>query len=494
MIDLFEAFVTLFHWSNILAVIAGVVIGLFLGAIPGIGAAAALAIFLPFTYSLPVESSVLLLISIYAAAEYGGSISAIAISAPGTGGAAATILDGFPLAQKGLPGKALSTSLYASVSGGLVSAIVLTLLAPPLAQLGIKFGPAEMFSLIMCGLAIIASLSSGNMIKGTLSAALGLLIATVGIDPFTGYPRYCFNLPQLQDGIKAIPVMIGLFALAQAFKMLENAEIGRKLISNLEKINFAKKISLREFFGLKKTILRGSVIGTLVGIVPGVGVSVGSFIAYDVERKSSKEYDEFGKGKLEGIAAPESANNAVVGGALVPAIALGIPGSAAIGILLGAFIMNGIVPGPFLLENNKELVYLIFSGYFTCNLVMLVVGLTTISLVVRVLKVSPLIMAPVIIAMTFLGAFVYAFNYTDVIVVFIFGVIGWLFKKIEVPVVPLVIALLLGGLAERNFLSALTISRGDPMIFIYKPISLLLLLLAIASFIFAFKKGGVRRK
>jgi putative tricarboxylic transport membrane protein len=245
---------------------------------------------------------------------------------------------------------------------------------------------------------------------------------------------------------------------------------------------------------LKKTILRGSAIGTLVGIVPGVGVSVASFIAYDVERKSSKQFDEFGKGKLEGIAAPESANNAVVGGALVPAIALGIPGSASIGILLGAFIMNGIVPGPFLLENNKELVYLIFAGYFTCNIVVLVAGLMTITVVVRILKISPLIMAPVIIAMTFLGSFVYDFNHTDVIVVFCFGVMGWLFKKIDVPVVPLVIALILGEIAERNFLSALTISRGDPLIFIYKPISLLLLLLAVASFIFAFKKGGSSRQ
>lgn len=491
--ELFSALSQLTHLLNLAMLLLGVFLGIILGSIPGIGASAALAIFLPFTFGLPVEAAIILLLSIYAAAEYGGSISAIAVNAPGTGGAAATLLDGYPLTRKGQPGKALSTSLFASVTGGFMSAIILMLLTPPLARLGLKFGPAEMFSLIMCGLAIIASLSSDSLIKGGISAGIGLLVATVGIDPFTGFARYTFNLPELQGGIKPIPDMIGVFALAEAFRMLERAAMGYDK-SDADKLDFSQRINFKEYWGLKKTIFRGGLIGVLIGIIPGVGASVASFIAYDTERKISKNPEDFGKGKFEGIAAPEAANNAVVGGALVPAIALGIPGSASIAILLGALIMNGITPGPYLLENNKDLVYLIFIVRAVDPFIILVAGLFTIKITVGILKVSKRTLAPVIIAMTVLGSYVYAFSYIDVLTMFGFGVLGWVFGKIEVPVVPLVIAHILGGLAERNLLGALIISQGDPLILVRKPISLVLLLVAVTSFTLALKFGGSRKK
>ncbi|GBF33310.1 tricarboxylate transport membrane protein TctA [Desulfocucumis palustris] len=485
--ELFNGFLAVFTLSNLGAIFLGIAIGIILGAIPGIGASAALAIFLPLTLSMPVESAILFLIAIYAAAEYGGSISAIIINAPGTGAAAATILDGYPMAQKGQPGKALGTSLVSSVSGGTISAIILATLAPPLALFGLKFGPSEMFALALCGIAIIASLTSDNVIKGWISAMLGLLLATVGIDPFVGFGRYTFDMPSLMSGISEIPVMIGLFALAEGFRMLENIktngdEAGFKGIEPGEGITF------KEFLQLKFTILRSGIIGSIIGAVPGVGASVASFIAYDVAKRSSKTPGEFGKGHIEGVSAPEAANNALVGGALVPALSLGIPGSASVAILMGALIMHGLTPGPFLLRDSPNLVYLIFGGYFVGNFVLLLLGLLGIKAVLQFLKIPVNILAPLIIAVTFLGAYLYGNSYSDMVVMFIFGVVGWIFKKVNIPVVPLVIALILGDMVERNLLSALLISNGDPLVFVTRPISAILLIAAVLTFVLSMKK------
>ncbi|MGI6226636.1 MAG: tripartite tricarboxylate transporter permease [Peptococcales bacterium] len=493
MLELLTGVLEAFQFGNLLAILSGVVIGIILGAIPGIGASAALAMFLPVTFTLPVEQSILLLISIYGGAEYGGSISAIAINAPGTGGAAATLLDGYPLNQKGLAGKALDTSLYASVCGGIFSAIVLALFSPPLAKIGLKFGPAEMFSLTLCGLAIIATFASKNVIKGLMAALMGLFIATIGIDPFVGFGRYTFDNPALMNGIREIPVMIGLFALAEAFRIIEKMGIKGNQNNNIQKQSFTNvKLSLKEFLTLPKTIIRSSIIGTIIGIVPGVGASVASFISYDFERKVSKSPEKFGEGCIEGVAAPEAANNAVVGGALIPALSLGIPGSAALAVLMGALIMQGITPGPFLFSDEPKLVYLIFGGYFVSNIILLIVGYFGVRLVLQILKVPERILAPCIIAITFLGAYVYSYSYSDMVIMFVFGVIGWLFKKMDIPIVPMVIAIVLGNMVERNFLSALLISKGDPSTFITKPISAFFLLAAILTVVLAFRKPNIK--
>lgn len=482
-----HSLVSVFHFQNFIMIILGVSVGIIMGALPGIGASTALAIFLPLTYAMPVGASVLLLCSIYAGAEYGGSISAVAIRTPGTGGAAATVIDGYPLAQKGFPGKALGASLYSSVVAGLISAVILAFFTPPLAALGLRFGPPEMFGMAVFGVAIVASLASQVPLKGFISALLGFLIATAGIDQFVGFARYTFNQPALLDGIPVIPAMIGLFALAEAFRMIENKVSSNEKNFDFRKVSFAM-LTISEFKGLWRTVLRSSLIGTIIGIIPGVGASVASFIAYDDARRTSKHPEEFGKGSLEGIAAPEAANNAVVGGALIPTLALGIPGSASTAILMGTLIMNDVVPGPFFFEKNPDLSFLIFTGYFVCNLVLLVVGYFSIKACLRALDVPKEILATFIIVVSFLGAYAHGNNYSDMVIMFIFGILGWVFGKINIPVVPCIIAMLLGEMVESNFLSSVLISHGDYLVFFKRPLSAILLLLAAASFVYSVVK------
>jgi len=478
-----NSIIAVFQIKNILMIIFGISAGILLGALPGIGASTALAIFLPLTYSLPVGSSVLLLCSIYTGAEYGGSISAIAIRAPGTGGAAATLNDGYPLTQQGLPGKALGASLYASVVGGLFSAVVLALFTPPLAALGLRFGPPEMFALAVFGVAVIASLASQAPLKGFLSAFLGFLFATAGIDQFVGFSRFTFNQSALFGGIPAIPAMIGLFALAEAFRMVESKVIAEKNFE-INKVSLAM-LTLKEFRGLLKPTFRGSVIGTIVGIIPGIGTSVASFFAYDDARRTSKKPEEFGKGSLEGVAAPEAANNAVVGGALIPMLALGIPGSASVAMLMGTLIMNDVVPGPFFFEKNPDLSFLIFTGNFVCNLVLLLVGYFSVKVCIRALDVPKEVLATFIMAVSFLGAYAHGNNHSDMVIMFCFGIVGWAFGKMEIPVVPCIIAMLLGEMVESNFLSSILISHGDYLVFFKRPITTVLLLLSVATFVYS---------
>lgn len=481
---------TLFSWTNLLAVFIGVTAGILVGVLPGLGPSIGVALLVPFTYSLEPSTSLILLAALYVGAEYGGSISAILISTPGTAAAVATVIDGYALNKKGYPGKALFTSLLSSTSGGIISTVFLIFLSIPLANFALKFGPPEYFALGIFGLAIVSSLSGKSLLKGLLMAVLGLIITTVGVDPISGAPRFTFGRPELLEGVPFLPALIGLFAVSEVFKMLEESfktgKINEKLAYTL--------LSLKEIRAIIPTILRSSVIGSIVGTIPGAGAGVACWIAYDQEKRLSKNPEEFGKGALRGIAAPEAANNATVGGALVPLLALGVPGSPTTAILIGALILHGLQPGPQLFIKNPEIVYGLFVSLFLACLVMLIVGFAFIKLWMEVLCLPAGILAPVIFALSVIGSYSVRTTIFDVFLAFGFGITGYILKKYDFPLAPAVLAMVLGYMVESNFRRSLLLSKGSYLIFISRPLSLCLIVLAIISFVLPMYKELRGRK
>ena len=339
----------------LVAIFAGVLVGILCGVLPGLSASTTVALMVPFTFGMDPVVAVVLLVSVYLAGEYGGSITAIAIGTPGTPAAAATMIDGYELTKQGKPGLALTTSVVASSIGGIVGVFVLFAFSEPLARFALSFGAPEYFALAVFGLTIIASLSSDNLLKGFLIMFLGLFLKTIGLDGFTGEERYTFGIPKLMDGMSFIPALIGLFAMASVFYGVEE-DLRR---SDRVKLSFAMP-KLRKLFGMWKVYLHASVLGSIIGVLPGAGATITSFICYNEVRRFSKNKDEFGKGALEGVAAPEAGNNAVVGGSMVPLLTLGIPGSATTAVLLGALMLHNIQPGPLLFQTNGEIVYGVF--------------------------------------------------------------------------------------------------------------------------------------
>ncbi|MEW6622426.1 MAG: tripartite tricarboxylate transporter permease [Bacillota bacterium] len=475
----------LFTWTNLLAVLIGVTAGIAVGVLPGLGPSIGVALLVPFTYTLDPATSLILLAALYVGAEYGGSISAILISTPGTAAAVATVIDGYALNQRGFPGKALNASLISSTVGGIISTLFLIFLSIPLASFALRFGPPEYFSLGVFGLAIVASLSGKSLAKGLLMAVLGLIVTTVGVDPISGVPRFTFGRYELLEGIPFLPALIGMFAIAEVFKMLEES---LKKTAVTQKIESAL-LSLKEIRSIVPTILRGSVIGSLVGTIPGAGAGVACWIAYDQEKRLSKNPDEFGKGALAGIAAPESANNATVGGALVPLLALGVPGSPTTAIMLGALMLHGLQPGPQLFVKNPDVVYSLFVSLFFACILMLFVGLMFTKLWIKILSLPISVLGPIIFALSVIGAFTVRKMVFDVFLAFGFGILGFIFKKYEFPLAPAILGMVLGFMIEANLRRSLLLSQGDFSIFFTRPLSLLLIVLALVSFIYPIYKG-----
>ncbi len=452
-----------------------------MGAMPGLSGSSGVALLIPFTYSLSPITSLALLLSLYTAAEYGGSITAITLATPGTPAAAMTAVDGYPLTQKGQTGRALSISLYSSTFGGLFSTVILILFSIPLARVAIEFGPVEYFSLGIFGLSIIASLSGGAWLKGILSALLGLLIKTIGTDPLTGNERFTFGWPLLWDGVSFLPMMLGLFAISEVFFVIES-----EAKSRIKDATFtSESIGWKEFWGLWKCLLRSSVIGTAVGIVPGAGASIGSIISYNEAKRSSKNPEEFGKGSIEGVMACESANNATVGGALVPLLMLGVPGSATTAILIGALMLQNISPGPLLFSRRPDIIYGIFTILFLANIVMLAAGLLGIRFWLRVVRIPPSILAPLIFGISFIGAYSLTGSIGDVTIMLLAGMLGYVMRKFHYPLLPMVIALVLGYMVEISLRRALILSDGSFLIFLTSPISAGFLLLTVLSLAWA---------
>ena len=465
--------------NALLANATGTVLGIIFGALPGLTATMGVALLIPITFGMPPVDAFAALLGMYCGAIYGGSISAIMVGTPGTVAAAATLLEGPKLTAKGQSRKALEMATYASFFGGIFSTVALVTIAPLLAAAAMKFGPAEYFALAFFGLAIVTSLSTGSIVKGIISMSIGLFLSTIGIDPVSGDFRNTFDIPDLFNGLNLVPALVGLFAVSQALVSLEGVFRGEKSLVKTGTLS-KEGLTLREFRENLLNFLRSSAIGTFIGIIPATGASAAIFMAYAEAKRWSKTPEKFGTGHLEGIAATESSNNAVTGGALVPLMTLGLPGDTITAIMLGALMIQGLVPGPLLFVEHTSTVYGIFSALFLANVFMLIFGLMAIRMAGSLVKVPNAILMPIVLVLCGVGSFAVNNSFFDVGVMAVLGITGYLMVKLGFPQAPMLLGMILGPLAESNFRRALSISRDDITIFIRHPISCVIILAALA--------------
>lgn len=461
----------------LLATLAGVVVGLIIGAMPGLNVTMAIALMIPISLALPTGPGIALLLGIFVAGMTGGAFSAILLNIPGTPASAATLIDGYPLAQRGDAGRALGVAVASSSYGGAVSLVVLVLVAPQLASVAGRFGPPEVFALVLLGVLIIAGVSAESLTKGLIATAVGLLVMTVGLDPLTGTPRLTFGIVELQRGVSLIPAMIGLFAIPQVLNELSfrKVEIGAAVQAKLGRMLPSRKDIRKAFPAMN----RSAAIGTALGIVPGTNGAVAAFMAYEVSRRVAKDSSEFGKGDVRGIASAEASNNGITGGAMVPLMTLGIPGDNITAVLLGALLLHGLAPGPLLFEESPDVVALIFGALLVANLFTVLVSFLGIKAFVKVLNVPKHILLPVILVLSVAGAFAVRGSVFDVWIMTAFGVLGFLMTRYGFPIIPVLIGIVLGPALEGNFRRSLVIARGDYTVFITRPISLTLLITTV---------------
>ena len=441
-------------------------------------------LFLPVTYTMTAIPGMMFLLGIYCAGGYGGSVSAILINTPGTPHAAATMLDGHPLSEQGRTKAALKIALYASTFGGVFSALMLLFLGPQVAKVAAQLGTAEYFMVCVFGLTIIAGVSGKSIIRGLISACLGLLISCVGTDPMTSYDRFTFGISRLYLGLDLAICLIGLFALVEILAKAEK-RLG-SLNLDTTKIKDDGKITREEYKRMARPVIMSSIIGVMVGIIPGTGASEASWFSYNTAKNLSRHPEEFGHGSVEGIAAAESANNAVTGATLIPLLTLGIPGDGTVAIMLSALMINGLNPGLSLFTTDGDIMYAIMLGLILVNLFMLLQGKFLTTLFAKVVSIPQEILTPIIVIFCFAGAYSVNENYFDVGVALIFGVLAWVLRKLDLPPVPILLGLVLGSMTETNFRRALLISDGSPSIFfqsIYCKIFLALIVVALAAII-----------
>ena len=469
-------FSILFSVGSIVALLAGALIGMLVGALPGLGPTVGCALVVPITYTMEPTQAVLLLISLYMSSEYGGSISSIVLGVPGTAAAVATEIDGNALAKQGYPGKSLAYSLYASTTGGFISCLILMFLTIPLMQVTIKFADPELFLIAMLGLVSIVTLGSEDAAKSVVSVAFGMLLTSIGLDMLSGTQRYTFGSTSLMDGISLVPLLTGLFAISEVLNMA-CGDLGKQTVNHKE--NLRVSLSFKEYSKHILLIVKSALIGTFAGIVPGMGASPAAWLSYTEAKRSSKTPELFGKGNPEGIVAPESANNACVGGALVPLLTLGIPGSSTIAVVSSALIMQGIQPGPNLLNQNLDLVYSVFWGLLVATVMMFLIGKYTTTLFASLLVIPNYVLATIIFTISLIGAYAARRMMMDVWIAIIAGVVGFFMKKLKYSTPAFVLAFVLGSMIERNFRRALMLSRGSYMIFVNRPLALCCLLLNV---------------
>ncbi|KMJ56395.1 hypothetical protein AB685_22220 [Bacillus sp. LL01] len=462
----------------LLMILLGTVAGYFIGSIPGLTPSIGIALLIPFTFGMEPVAALVLLISLYVAAEYGGGITAILLNAPGTPAAAATAFDGYPLATQGKAGQALTVSIVASAIGAFISTILLIFTAVPMANFALNFGPAEYFALALFGLSLVSSLSEGSLVKSLIAMFIGLMVVTIGMDPINGVPRFALTT-DLLGGVPFLPALIGLFALSEVFYMLESKQHKTKKISEIEK--FGLKATKETLGKMKFTLIKSPILGYIIGIIPGAGVTIASLISYNEAKRSSKNRETFGKGNPEGIAASEGANNAAVPGSLAPLLALGIPGSASAAILIGALTIQGVQPGPLLFTEHPEIPYSIFASLLISIPIMLAVGLFGVKMWVNVTLIPKKVLAVMVAGICVLGAYAYSNSMYSVWVMLIAGLIGYLFRKINIPTTPIVLAMVLGFMMEVNFRRALVVSEGSYFFFLSRPIAFVLIVAAILT-------------
>lgn len=466
------------------AAVAGVVWGIIGGALPGISPSIAMALLLPFTYGMDPVTAIVMLAAVYVGAEYGGSIPAILIRTPGTNSAAATVIDGFEMNRQGRGGEALGISLMSGLVGGLFGLLVLIVATGPLARLALAFTPAAYCALGLLGLSVIAGLSEKSLLKGAISALLGLLIATIGTDPVSGVARFTFGSADLLEGIKPIIIMVGLFAVTEL--MIQATE------PDWEKTRGAsprlKLPDLAVWKRIWKPQAIGAAIGTFEGVTPGGGGTIAAFLSYSEAKRWSKHPEEFGKGSVEGVAAPECANNVVTGTALVPLLSLGIPGSNSAAILLGALLIHGLTPGPMLFERTPEVVYGLYAGLFAANIAMLLIGLVILSPCLWLVnRPKPYLMA-FVFALIVSGIYAIEQSLFHVGLVLGIGTLGYAMRQFGLPQLPMVLGVVLGFMVESNYRRAMVIAGGDHAVFVQDPIALGLLVCTLAIVVFSLRR------
>lgn len=467
----------LFTLENFLFVNVGVFIGIIFGAIPGLSANLGVTVFLPFTFSLGTVPALLMLCGIFYGANFGGSISAILINTPGTNGACATLLDGYPMARKGHPLKALDMALVASTFGGLVSALSLLFFSPQISKVAMRFGAPEYFALALFGLSIIASVSGESILKGLISGSLGMLLATVGIDSVSGVNRFTFGNIKMYNGIKMIAVLLGVYAIAQMIARVGGTEKQGEA-SSLEGTDRSKDhLTRKEALAMLPTMAKSSLIGTLIGAIPGTGSAIAAYLSYNEAKRCAKPGEHFGEGELKGIAAPESGNNGATASCLIPLLTLGIPGDAVAATLMGAFTMHGLVVGPKLFETSGPLVYAIMIGSVIAQILMYLQGRYLMPLFVKITHISQELLTALLMVMCCAGAFAIANSAFEVYIMLIFGAVAYVMNKFGFPPVPIVLGMVLGPIAESNLRNALAMSKGSWLIFVQRPICLAFIIL-----------------
>ncbi|MDC1408532.1 tripartite tricarboxylate transporter permease [Candidatus Puniceispirillum sp.] len=489
MIEILQQALFIFAtWQNVLLLALGVFIGTFVGAVPGMTTPMAVALTLPFTFTLSPVSGILLLLGVYKGGIYGGSITAILINAPGTPAASCTVLDGYPLARRGEARRALDIALYASCIADFMSNLALILCAGFLASLALAFGSPEVFTLILFSLTIIASVSGDQLLKGLGSAAFGLILAIVGLDLVYGTNRFIFGEVELMSGLNFIPVLIGLFALPEIIAFYGRVEVARE-----HNPLAGRGAGLGDLRKTLKTIIRGSAIGVILGAIPGIGGAPAAFLSYSEAKRTSKNGDNFGNGEIEGVAAAESGNNGTAGATLIPLLALGIPGDITTAIILGAFMIHGLRPGPLLFQDNLSLIYALFIGIMLSSLYLFAIGKFSIRLISRIADIPHRILFPIVLTLCVFGA--YAVNNTvfDIGVMFVMGLFGFMMLKLKIPAAPFLIAFILGPMLEDNFRQSLLMSRGSWSIFFSSPICWFFWLL-IVVFVFVLVRRGLSIK
>ena len=472
-------------WMNI-----GLAAGIIIGALPGLTGTMGIALLLPLTYGMSSIHGMMLLLGVYCGGIYGGSITAILINTPGTPASAATSLDGYPMAQQGHAKRALHDALAASMIGGLISCIILLTCAPMVAKFALNFGAREYFALSLFGLTIIASVGGKSVLKGLLMGFAGLLLGCVGIDSLEGVSRFTFGNNYLTGGFNIIPVLIGLFAITEIMTKSRdiNKAVGTTVAVEEEKVSFA------DVLRYKIVLLKSSVIGAFIGAVPGTGAAIASFLAYNEAHRTSKHPEEYGMGSEEGLVACESSNNAVTGATMIPLLTLGIPGDTNTAVLLGALTMQGIQPGPMLFTKQANWVYSIMIGMVLINLFMYLQGRLFVKGFSNITKISTKIMVPCLVVLCVIGAYAIKYNTFNAAAMVVIGVIGYLLKKLDFPLTPMVIGLVLGNSCESNMRRALLLSRGNWLTFFQSPIACVFLALAVFMLFFPMIRDALANK
>jgi len=463
--------------TNLMWATVGSIIGTLIGVLPGIGPVSGIAILIPVIYGMNPASAMIMLTAMYYGTMYGGSTTSILVNVPGEASSVVTTLDGYQMARQGRAGPALAIAAIGSFVAGTLSIVGLMLFAVPLTALALKFGPAEYFGLMLLGLSSVTSLAGKSLVKALLSMVLGLMVATIGVDLSTGIARYTFDVPQLLDGVGFLVVAIGLFAISEVLLAVEEMGGPKRETIPLGRVWLAWKDFAQSWWAM----IRGTVIGFYIGVLPAAGATIASFMSYDVEKRLAKDPSTFGKGDIRGVAAPEAANNAAAVGNMVPLMTLGIPGSSTTAIMLGALMMLGVQPGPLMYQKNPDVFWGLIASMYIGNTMLLVLNLPLVGLWVRILSIPERILYPLILAVSVIGVYGVSNSTTDLLLACSFGLLGYYMRKHDYPLAPAVLGVVLGGLMEQSLRQALVLSDGSSWILVQRPISLVLLTLSIVS-------------